>query len=652
MAGRQVGKSLGISVRGALSAGTTGYFNIVYAFPSANQAEYFSNNYFRPTVNNSVFKGKLIGKDAVLQRDFDNGSSVFFRYIGDSADRARGLSVSGGVFADECVHADSIVHVRRAGEQNNQPVRVADVRVGDHIRSFDKAGSVMMAPVTAVLDRGVRQTCRLSLLDGSSLVCTPDTLVYTNAGWSYVSDLVRDPAGVLVSHGGVPDSSSEVRSYWTSIKSIEPAGPAHVFDLTVEGTHTFFADGVGVHNCQDHDLDCLDVLLAAMGASPYKFTHYTGTPKTTDNPMQILWDQSSQAEWAIPCGCRQENICCTSEQLLKMIGPRGLICSKCGSPLDSSTGYYLHRYSEKQLDFPGYHMPQPAFPIHYGSPVAWSVLLDALKNKPQRFWMNELLGESYDAGAKLITEAQLKEAATLEPTKPNQWVPGDYLFSAVGIDWGGKGKETVRDTEEFISNTAVALGGIRPDGRIEVKFLQRTPYSMDYTAEADLMRDTAAAAHADLIASDNGGAGDLREHVLRSSGVPAELIVPFTYVSQAANKPIVFYQPPSLAEGARGARSSYSLDKTRSLTLLIESIKRGWVLLPRYQDFRSELSDFYALYEETRDRPTGAQYRLIRRQSKKTDDVVHAINFCCMCLWYRAGIWPDFADSLVGNQPG
>lgn len=497
---RQIGKSVMLTTLGQFDICREPYFNVVYAFPQKDQAEWFSNNYFKPiALSSPLTKPLMNNKDAVLQRDFATGGSAFFRYIGDSADRARGVKT------DECM----------------------------------------------------------------------------------------------------------------------------------------------VDEVQGHDLDAVDVLLASMSASPHKLVRYTGTPKTFDNPIQVLWERSSQAVWHIPCGCGLTNICNVDNHLLKMLGETTLICAKCGRPVDSSKGFYVHKYPERQLLFAGYHMPQPIFPIHYGNELAWSVLKDAIKVKPTYYWMNELLGESYDSGTKLITELQLKEAAIAEYCQPSDYPTSNYMANALGIDWGGKGKETAKDSEEFISNTAIALGGIRTDGKVEIRYISRTPYTMDYTAEAAFVKDIAQATIIDFVGSDNGGAGDLREHVLRAAGVPAEIIIPFTYTHHSSKKPVVFWEPPSDNTASRGERVSYSLHKTRALTLVLEGIKRGYILLPTYERVKSELSDFLALYEETKDTPTGGASRLIRRQSKKTDDIVHAICFCCIALYLRTGAWPDFAKELV-----
>jgi replicative DNA helicase len=43
--------------------------------------------------------------------------------------------------------------------------------------------------------------------------------------------------------------------YWDEIKSIEPAGEAEVYDLTVEGLHNFVAADIVVHNSIEQDAD-------------------------------------------------------------------------------------------------------------------------------------------------------------------------------------------------------------------------------------------------------------------------------------------------------------------------------------------------------------------------------------------------------------
>lgn len=48
---------------------------------------------------------------------------------------------------------------------------------------------------------------------------------------------------------GLPATSQRLNVNWEEIKAIEPAGIDHVYDLTVEGLHSFVANNIIVHNC-------------------------------------------------------------------------------------------------------------------------------------------------------------------------------------------------------------------------------------------------------------------------------------------------------------------------------------------------------------------------------------------------------------------
>jgi DNA polymerase-3 subunit alpha len=45
------------------------------------------------------------------------------------------------------------------------------------------------------------------------------------------------------------DMRLESADYWDRVVAVEPAGEERVYDLTVDGTHSFVADGIVVHNC-------------------------------------------------------------------------------------------------------------------------------------------------------------------------------------------------------------------------------------------------------------------------------------------------------------------------------------------------------------------------------------------------------------------
>ena len=48
---------------------------------------------------------------------------------------------------------------------------------------------------------------------------------------------------------------AESEIFWDEVQSIEPDGDEDVYDMTVEGTHNFVANGIVVHNSLEQDAD-------------------------------------------------------------------------------------------------------------------------------------------------------------------------------------------------------------------------------------------------------------------------------------------------------------------------------------------------------------------------------------------------------------
>ena len=103
-ASRQVGKSLGAAADSILLTALVPNFKYMIAFPLQSQANLFSSDYVQKLIDNSPFFKHLSndagGKSAVFQKDIGDNGTMYFRYIGNGADRARG-SASSAMAADE-----------------------------------------------------------------------------------------------------------------------------------------------------------------------------------------------------------------------------------------------------------------------------------------------------------------------------------------------------------------------------------------------------------------------------------------------------------------------------------------------------------------------------------------------------------------------
>ncbi|HVS00368.1 MAG TPA: RHS repeat-associated core domain-containing protein, partial [Thermoanaerobaculia bacterium] len=120
-------------------------------------------------------------------------------------------------------------------------VAIADIQPGDPVWAFDEAtGRVELRPVTGVFER-VAGEILLVTVNGEVLEATPGHPVWVEGrGWTDAAELV--PGDRLVDREGEPLTVERVE---------RRQGRFRVFNLEVEGSHTFYASSrrALVHNC-------------------------------------------------------------------------------------------------------------------------------------------------------------------------------------------------------------------------------------------------------------------------------------------------------------------------------------------------------------------------------------------------------------------
>lgn len=451
-------------------------------------------------------------------------------------------------------------------------------------------------------------------------------------------------------------------------------GRHRVFDLEVRTNNTFVAGGVAVHNCQDLQYQFLEIIHETLSGSPWALKQYTGTPKSLDNTMEKLWEDSSQAEWAIKCrrpGCGHWNIPALHWDLMDMIGPwhrdigekePGVVCAKCRKPVYPRTGRWVHAHPERRWQFAGYHVPQIIMPMHYADHEKWDLLVGKMQgrgNMTITAFLNEVCGESCDTGAKLLTATDLKEAAVL-PWK-NDWRQavakmGRYTNRVLAVDWGGGGgrvsNTAKKDQDKRLrtSYTTMAVMGRRPDGKIDVIWGHRSLRTHDYEWEARLVVEAIAKFRCTHLVHDYGGAGAGREVLVRQAGFPYANIIPVKYHGSASHNIMV---PKPATEDH--PRDWYSVDKSRSLVTTCMCIKYGLIRFFEYDHLNAAspglLHDFLSLIEEkvTSRLATDAYY--ITSNPNAPDDFAQAVNIGACALWYMNRDWPDIAEAARFKLP-
>ena len=389
---------------------------------------------------------------------------------------------------------------------------------------------------------------------------------------------------------------------------------------------------------QDIDIDFLPIIRETMSADiRYGYTMNTGTPKTTDNTLSLLYDAGSGGHWGIRCGCGKWNICAEDQDIFKMIGDKTIICAKCGKPLDTRLGKWLHARPDLRNSHESYHVSQVTHPYHCAIPEKWQDLLDKIGGPGAYTKLklyNEVFGIPCDDSVNLLTIDDIRAASNGFDNDYQKCVAmcSNYDMRVLGVDWSGGGALGH-------SFTSGAIVGSKPGSDVlDCIFKFRLQMGLKPEEEAQLLAKYFEDFKCNFFAHDYTGAGYLREVLMAQNGIQADKLIPFTY-AVSPRKDVVSRHMP-----ADGSRSSFILDKPRSLALMISLIKNHKITLPAMKKDRSILQDLLALVEDPRELDRGNILYLISKKANKSDDFAHGLNFATSAIWYSRGGYPQITD--------
>lgn len=401
-------------------------------------------------------------------------------------------------------------------------------------------------------------------------------------------------------------------------------------------------DKVIVDEAQDVSRAIVDELYQVTGASQYRLLNLSGTPKTLDGTLEWYWQKSSRSEWIIKCphaGCHFENIPSIDHHALKMIGDHTLICARCGKPITADSGRWVPSSPGKMADSVGWHIPQIILPRHYANPSNWGIIVRAMKGEiaPHLFW-NEIMGESFDLGAKLITLPELQAASTLE--RSFEWRKAakglsQYTVRICGVDWGGRGSDDV-------SRTKICVIGLTPEGVCETIYaddLSRMP-----GPDAEVLQVVEVAKHlkCQFISHDTAGTAGTRDVMLIAAGWRPEGLLPMSYTAPWGASLITAHDA-----NERSNRFFYSVNKAKAIAAVCSYVKYGFIKFPKWDIVERYATDFLALIEErTYNGRSGDQY-IINRSADLCDDWVHALTFAVLGAYHMTGHYPSLSKAML-----
>lgn len=261
---------------------------------------------------------------------------------------------------------------------------------------------------------------------------------------------------------------------------VEPSRAQNVFDkdfannskiylraafLTADSIRGITADKTVIDEAQDIIYNNVGIIEKCLDGSDYQYKLYSGTPKTCNNTLALLYNKSTRNEFIVKCpSCNKWNIIS-----LENIGPDFLQCKSCKKKLGPPfAGEWVALNPKSKVV--GFRLPQVLSPT-----VIWDNIIAAKEDYPLFQFMNEVLALPFDSGHSPITETDLMSAC--DPEAKNKLLPTGHRESGVlvlGVDWGhGDLSLASKRRNAPTGYTVATLGLLKSDGRFVIKWMKK-----------------------------------------------------------------------------------------------------------------------------------------------------------------------------------
>lgn len=365
---------------------------------------------------------------------------------------------------------------------------------------------------------------------------------------------------------------------------------------------------------QDIELEAVGpVVRECMSASKYRFTVYTGTPKSMENAIESLWQRSTQAEWVIKCpGCGRHQAIVG----YRSIGKKGPVCVKCDHALPVREGFWYEFQPGKRIR--GFHVPRPIVPTESENARFWEDIIDKMENYDTPRFNNEVLGISDAKGGRMVS---LEELESLCQDYAIQVPPQSEIMDGVrvvcgGVDWTGAGSD-------YVSRTVAWVFGWTDDFKLKTLYyeiLRGANPMEDVRRVADIfdscrcqlvVGDAGMGAHANAALAEMLGEhrvwqaqyGSYKTHTFRWNG-----------------------------------KDRYLIDRTAAIDSIMIKYKYGQVIYPRLSIMGEPIQEVLNEYEEATEEGTkSGGVRVWRHAPAAPDDCLHAQVFADLAIQIAIG---------------
>lgn len=348
---------------------------------------------------------------------------------------------------------------------------------------------------------------------------------------------------------------------------------------------------------------------------PYSL--YAGTPKTTENTIEFLWQLSTQTEWCMRCdGCAKF----TFIDNVRPLGKTGPICLSCGKNLNPRKGRWIDMKPSALIK--GFHVSQPIMPRNvpaawptshpsHGKAIKhWQELLDKM-NSPiygEAAFLNECIAVSTSTGVRLLTKEILEDLCDERNVLTRLPLPHSkqgIVKVTAGVDWSGGGGEVKGSEGLFKSRTVLHINGQTEDGRLKTLFYKIFP-NAHAVGWIDEIVELCNAWGVSMVCGDAGEGALPNAELRRQLGDHRVLQVRYGNFS----KPFE-WNPASL---------TYQVDRTTMIDNYAHFLMIKQAIYGSLVQMTPAITDILTVYEEV----TTAGRKVWRHPPMQPDDCLHA----------------------------
>lgn len=429
----------------------------------------------------------------------------------------------------------------------------------------------------------------------------------------FSTDRIKEPLEISPEMGFLMDRSLNQNVFFKQFRNRSQIRIRYAF-LNADRTRGIPSDFIDIDEIQDIIFENIPVIEQCASHSTWKIFCYSGTPKSLDNTLEKYWaDFSTQNEWVVPCERhgtpKKPNSWFWNILGMKNIGKTGLICAKCGEPIDPmhplanwAARNPVNEQNAHLVTFEGYRIPQLMVPW-----ISWQDdIIMALERYGIAQFYNEVLGLSYDTGVRPLTRAQVKAccqehidfASVIETA--HKCNGGCY----VGIDWG---------SGENQSYTVLTLGGYL-GGEFQIFYCHRfVADELEPRRQLEMIAKLLVSIPFKIIGADYGGGFDRNDFLQRNFG-----ILKLAKYQYAGN--------PKYKLKWQQALGRFIVHRTEIMSDIFNAIKYKKLWLPKWSDFYVPYAeDMLNIFSEYNRQLNMIQYKL---SPAKSDDTFHSILYC------------------------